>query len=335
MIRGRRAVAWGLAGLLGALGACSSSSRSTPFLGSASTAAAVTTPPAVTPGTPGSTTAPTTSAAVSPVSASPPLAFGTRHCWPIVLVHGFPGWKSIAGVDYFYGVPAVLQQNGFEVFVTDQAAINTIEARAQQVHDEIVAQYPDPRVKFNLVGHSMGGLDIRYLISVLGFGDRVASATTISAPHHGTTAADVSFGLLPGSLLSASNVFFGLFGWDVDGGKEVTTTYVNGTFNAQCPDDPRVSYFSWAGHADPLGTQTGCTVDPALLPTWTIVDVAEGDNDGLISVSSARWGSFQGTVAADHFSEIGQPLGVTNGSFDWKHFYETWAEQLEARGFGP
>jgi triacylglycerol lipase len=319
----------GLALLLSSGTGCSHSGGSSGFVAAGSTAA-----PVASLTRAGATTGAVSSATAAVGSASAALQFGTRDCWPIVLVHGFPGWNSVAGVEYFYQVPETLQQNGFVAYVTDQSPINTIETRAQQIHDELVAQYPDPRVKFNFIGHSMGGLDIRYLITALGFGDRAASATTISTPHHGTVLADISFGLVPTPFLNVSNLFFGLIGWNTTGGQELTTSYCNNTFNVQVPNDPQVAYFSWAGHADATGSD-GCVIDPALAATWMIVGATEGDNDGLISVASAQWGTFEGTIPADHWGEVGQPLGITSPNFDHKQFYETWAEQLEAWGFGP
>ena len=43
----------------------------------------------------------------------------------------------------------------------------------------------------HLIGHSLGGLDSRFLISKLGMADRVLSLTTIGTPHHGTPLADI------------------------------------------------------------------------------------------------------------------------------------------------
>jgi triacylglycerol esterase/lipase EstA (alpha/beta hydrolase family) len=40
--------------------------------------------------------------------------------------------------------------------------------------------------KVNLVAHSLGGKDARYLVSALGYGDRVASISTIGTPHRGS-----------------------------------------------------------------------------------------------------------------------------------------------------
>src|SRR5258708_3414628 len=95
-----------LGALLSALVAagCSGSHSSSGSVPALSTAPGSTAP---TPTGTGTTIAPTTSAA-------PPAPTG-RRCWPIVLVHGIAGWSTIFGFDYFQGVAATLQANGFEV----------------------------------------------------------------------------------------------------------------------------------------------------------------------------------------------------------------------------
>ena len=308
--------------------------------GFSSQASTGTTTPGTT--TPGSTTpAPVGSsssgATTAPVASSlPPIpTYGTRQCWPIVLVHGTPGWNTLGGIEYWYGIPELLRSNGFEVFVVEDTAFASIAERAGQLHDQIVAQYPDPRVKLNIIGHSMGGIDSRYAIDALGLGDRVVSLTTVGTPHHGTSLSDAIFGVIPGPAVALANVVVGLVGWDLTGLQELSVAHMTQTFNPQNPDDPRVTYFSWAGVADPIGQTNGCVLDPLFIPTWTYLIVQEGANDGLVSQTSAQWGSFQGVLPADHMNEVDQPLGMTAANFDAKGFYEKWAEQLEAQGFGP
>jgi triacylglycerol esterase/lipase EstA (alpha/beta hydrolase family) len=261
--------------------------------------------------------------------------YGTRKCWPIVLVHGFDGFKNIGPLNYWMDIPDILKQNGFEVFVVQDKAVATIEERAQELKDQIVAQYPDPRVKVNLLGHSMGGLDIRSMITSLGMGDRVASATTMGTPHHGSSVADIVFGITPSLSFGAVNAVFQLFGFDLTGGKQLTTVYCEQVFNPSTPDDPRVAYFSWTGEAAPLGGNNHSVLEPELYATWSVLQNLEGDNDGLVSVKSAQWGQFQGVVAGDHLNEVGQPVGITPSAFDYRAFYESWAEYLEKKGFGP
>lgn len=43
------------------------------------------------------------------------------------------------------------------------------------------------------------------------------------------------------------------------------------------------------------------------------VEAAEGASDGLVSVRSANWGEFLGSVRADHFELIGWSLAPGDG----------------------
>jgi triacylglycerol lipase len=270
---------------------------------------------------------PVTPSAVATASAaaSPAPTYGTRKCWPIVLVHGSPGFSSIGPIDYFFEVPGALRAQGFEVFAPDFQG-DTIAARGSALVASILARYPDPRVQVNLVAHSAGGLDARYAISTLGLGPKVASLTTIAAPHRGCSVNDLSRALFP-NVPSWLDLLISLVGFDTT--EEFTTSYVQGTFNPQNPDDPGVAYFSWCGATDLA------SVFPCFWLSWVILTATEGPNDGVVSVESAKWGTFLGTIPTDHLGEVGQLLGVTSGGFDQKTFYEDWASQLEARGFGP
>ena len=57
-------------------------------------------------------------------------------------------------------------------------------------------------------------------------------------------------------------------------------------------------------------------------------------NDGLVTVASAKWGTFLGCVPADHLSEVCQIGGQSSGSsFDCLTMYRDLANWLVARGF--
>jgi triacylglycerol lipase len=108
----------------------------------------------------------------------------------------------------------------------------------------------------------------------------------------------------------------------------LTTTYLNEVFNPRTPDDPHVRYFSVAGRVDALNIW-----HPLWLPKLVLdgADSGEG-NDGLVSVHSARWGEFLGTLkGADHWTvrggsgiELGVDLPTVTsdgwGLADWGRF---------------
>ena len=99
-----------------------------------------------------------------------------------MLLHGFGGWDTILGsLEYFYGVEDDLESRGYDVWVPISDAVNDTPTRARQYAeqlDEILATTHARKVNF--VTHSQGGLDARYLVSTLGYGDRVGAVVMIS-----------------------------------------------------------------------------------------------------------------------------------------------------------
>lgn len=246
---------------------------------------------------------------------------------PIVLLHGASGFDQIGPLQYFYGVKSRLTSDGHQVFVTQVDPFQRIEVRAAQLVPQINAILQQTgAARVHLIGHSQGGLDARYLISHLGFGNRVATLTTISTPHHGSEVADVALGLLPGGAVDAIDFLVDLlFGasQDAEGqAYELTKQYADTIFNPTTPDDPRVSYYSVAGvtHAATIHIFTEDVCDPLLWAGYGILSFI-GPNDGLVTVESARHGNFLGTIPADHLDEVGQLFGSTAIGFDHKLFY--------------
>lgn len=71
--------------------------------------------------------------------------------------------------------------------------------------------------------------------------------------------------------------------------EQLTTKYAREVFNPATPDVEGVRYFSY-----------GARLEPRLWSVFRashgIVQKAEGANDGLVSVSSSRWGVYKGTL---------------------------------------
>jgi triacylglycerol lipase len=109
--------------------------------------------------------------------------------YPVVLLHGFFGFDSIGPVDYFYGVADALKSSGATVLVSEVSAANTSSVRGEQLLAELQRwQAAYGYAKFNLIGHSQGGIDARYVAAVAP--NLVASVTTVSAPNTGSAVAD-------------------------------------------------------------------------------------------------------------------------------------------------
>jgi triacylglycerol lipase len=69
---------------------------------------------------------------------------------------------------------------------------------------------------------------------------------------------------------------------------------------------------------------TNVPITPVLKLPNRIIFEREGENDGLVSVKSASWTGFQGTIDADHARQIG--VNAMNGRFDAPSFVASLAE---------
>jgi triacylglycerol lipase len=258
--------------------------------------------------------------AATALSASPVLsqrdAGGPLPTDPILLVHGFAGKGVSASGGYFQGVAGSLRRSGAQVFIAEVAPFASSETRGRQLAtaiDDVLLRSGAERV--HLIAHSQGGLDARFAIARLGYGDRVRSLTTISTPHRGSPVA-VAVQQLPDflraqipAILNASLVAEEGAG-DIDA---ALNTLANGS-DSELSELGDVPVFSIAGIT--AGTERAAceegiwdaptavaTPSSLLLPTWVFLgDIA---SDGAVPVDSARFGSFLGCVALDHFSELG------------------------------
>ena len=293
-----------------------------------------------------------------------PTPRGEQARYPIVLAHGFNAGRT--GDWSFNRVDTTLAADGHEVYLSEVPAFGSAEARARVLAaqiDDVLAQ--TGAAKVNLIAHSMGGLDARYLISALGYGDRVASLTTISSPHRGSAVADVALKLIPGE--SPADIIDGLATiWsrsfnEVEADADVRAALVSlstpelEAFNKAHQDDARVYYQSWAGVSSVFGLSNpkdleACegkllwhegqadVMNAQLVPMAAVLarGLSFTPNDGMATVASAKWGEFQGCIPADHFDEVGQ-IGHDgpdpNTGFDHLRFYRNIAYGLAARGF--
>ena len=253
-----------------------------------------------------------------------------------------------------------LEEAGLEAYVTAVAPYDGTPQRANMLKVEIdrILEQSSAR-KLNVIAHSQGGLDTRYLISTLGYGDRVASLTTVSTPHRGTKVADTLLNHelpLEEELINAYAWLFGEASGDAENDPNARASLETlsqahaETFNRANPDDPRVAYFSFAGRTNLQRADDQCAgewsnpdaidaIEPALLATWTLLAedlFSPKANDGLVAVESARWGRFMSCLPADHADEIGQLADLFPELISgWDHvaFYVDWARQLHAMGF--
>jgi triacylglycerol lipase len=230
--------------------------------------------------------------------------------YPIVLAHGMGFQAKIMHlVDYWGAIPARLAEHGADVHVSRVNAVDSHARKGAQWKEEVLRVLDSTgKRRVNVIGHSDGCLYSRYAITHLGMDSLVASHTSLAGPHRGSAAADIFMGLVPdahralvGSHLDLAAVF--AMG-DVDpdtmaNGHEMTRAWMTREFNPATPDMPGVYYQSYA-YKVTNGAGAG-----VLCPTWAALLCEEGENDGLVSVASARWGDFKGTLDGGAWSFMG------------------------------
>ncbi|KAJ7169700.1 Alpha/Beta hydrolase protein, partial [Mycena filopes] len=185
---------------------------------------------------------------------------------PVVFCHGLLGFDSVTigpaiapmQVTHWRGIKEVLEANGTEVLITRVPATSSPIDRAKVLEEKISEAYPGRSV--HLIGHSMGGLDCRYLTTHLTQRKfRVLSITTIATPHRGSSFADHFLTTVGRTRMPSVLSLLDLLPNGGGDGKafECLTIESMRKFNAETPDDPSVRYFSW-----------GATYDPGLIDTW-------------------------------------------------------------------
>lgn len=247
-----------------------------------------------------------------------------RH--PIVFCHGMLAFSSLhlqlpEDLNSFAPLREFLRERGFRALFPQVAPTSGVAARAGQLREQILRWTDEP---VNLVAHSMGGLDARYLITHLGLAERVRSLTTIATPHRGTALADwflANYRQRVPLLLALEAL-----GINVDGFRDCCPAACR-EFNGRTPDAPGVYYFSFGGAVSPAH------VTPVLRRAWNILAAVEGPNDGMVSAASARWGEYLGTLHVDHFAQTPDMTFVRPGeNFDALGFYLRLLENLARRG---
>ena len=280
-----------------------------------------------------------------------------RTRYPIVLVHGLFGFDRLFGsVDYWYGIADGLRSGGATVYVASLSQLGDDVTRGNQ----LIAQLDDLRAvygyrKFNLVGHSQGGLTIRYVAAVRP--DLVASATSVGTPHAGSAVADGIAVLAPaGSAQRAlaegfataladliSTFSNGQSSQDAIAALTQLTSAGTARFNAQFPAGAPsrpcgsgaaavngIRYFSFGG----TGVLTN-VFDPsdALLGAGSLF-FAGGANDGLVGRCASHWGTvIRDDYGWNHLDEVNQMFGLRGlFSADPVTVYRTHANRLKGLG---
>lgn len=258
--------------------------------------------------------------------------------YPLVLVHGV-GFRDLRYFNYWGRIPRELTRYGATVYYGNQEAFATVARNAGDIRLKIQQVLEETGCgKVNIIAHSKGGLDSRYAISRLGMAPYVASLTTVSTPHRGCRFVDYACRLPDGFYRGVARIFdywFGRFGDAHPDFYQATRQFSTGAsrqFNEEVPDMPQVYYQSYAT------AMKDFLSDPLLSVPYLLIKPLEGENDGLVSTESAKWGDFKGIVRNRRHRGIshGDIIDLKREDykgFDVVEFYVKLVADLRERGF--
>jgi triacylglycerol lipase len=224
--------------------------------------------------------------------------------YPLVLVHGV-GFRDLKYINYWGRIPNELIRNGASIYYGNQEAWGTIEYNANDIKTKIFSIIKEVGCeKVNIIAHSKGGLDVRYMISMLDMGKYVASLTTISTPHRGSKVIDIIYNVPDSVYKPISNFVDKCFRRIGDNNPDFYTaskqfsTYFSNEFNNRVKNVTGVYYQSYTS------VMKNMFSDYILTIPYFVVKAVEGANDGLVSIPSSKWGEFKGVLVNKHWRGI-------------------------------
>ncbi len=259
--------------------------------------------------------------------------------YPILLVHGV-FFRDTKYFNYWGRIPDELEANGATIFYGNHHSASSVADSAAELKSRIIEILSETKAdKVNIIAHSKGGLDCRYAISKLGISDRVASLTTINTPHKGCLFADYLLNKIPSEIKN-----------------KVSNTY-NSTlkrFGEEKPDflaavtNLTDSYCKQLNSELPTPEGVFCQSVGSVLNKATsgkfplnfsyhLVKHFSGENDGLVSEKSFKWGENYILLkptkkrGISHGDMIDLNRENING-FDVREFYVNLVNELKNKG---
>lgn len=260
--------------------------------------------------------------------------------YPILLVHGV-FFRDNRILNYWGRIPAELRKNGAVICYGNQQSALSVEQSAEELARKIKEIVETSGCgKLNIIAHSKGGLDARYAISKLGCAPYVASLTTINTPHRGCLFAEYLLGSCPARLKNFientyNKVYYHL-GDSSPNFMAAVRSLTNSSceqFNKDVPDSPEVMYQSFGSKA--TNRRSGRF---PLNVSYPVVKKYDGDNDGLVALTSASWGERftpiypTGKRGITHADMIDLNREDIKG-FDVREFYVQMVAELKRKGY--
>ena len=212
--------------------------------------------------------------------------------YPVILAHGIALRDRETTRVPWGRIPHALRESGVEIYFGNTDAWGSIESNAEMLKETVDKILKETgKEKVNIIAHSKGGLDSRYMIWKYDYGNKVASLTTISTPHHGAVLADMILSLkfvhtktAEKNLKDLTKLYKDLYPDIYTAGYELTTASMK-EFNKIVTMDDRVYYQSI------YSAMNKASDDLVFAFSYNYIKKEIGGNDGMVSEYSARWGN--------------------------------------------
>jgi triacylglycerol lipase len=261
------------------------------------------------------------------------------------LVHGILGFDDTNGlaaglIKYWGGLDTYLRSQGAKVTTPGSSAANSLEVRASQIQSAVNTwMSSNGCTKVHLIGHSQGGLVIRYMVKNLNFAGKTASVTTVNSLHKGAPMADIVLALLPDWIKPDANKALSYLAQLLyrDGrpqdviamAKSLTVNYLK-SFNTNSPNVSGMKYFSYGSSmsVDLIQHPLMSLTHPI---TWAggVFYGLGGENDGVVPLSSQQWGTWKGKPTEYWFVKGIDHLQATNFAQSGQNYYDVQGHYLK------
>lgn len=248
--------------------------------------------------------------------------------YPIILVHGII-LKDIKFIKAFGKIEKHLNSLGNACYTSKTDGFGTISNNAEMLKNQIdQILLENNTTKVNLICHSKGGLDAKYLINELNYGSKIASYITLNTPHKGSILAD--------KILTLPRFITKILSWYLN--------FIYKIFGDKKPDSYRVCLELTKEAQDNTlllnrdnifcmsfsSTMSKSKDDYLFTIPFKAFNYFEDDkNDGAVSLESQKYINYQGNIDNISHREItGFFVKKKNKEKVFK-FYEYLAKELE------
>lgn len=255
--------------------------------------------------------------------------------YPVILVHGIAAKQSWV-MNAFGKIGDALEADGNDVYIADNDGFGRIATNAEQlrVFVENVLEKTG-KEKVNIIAHSKGGLDSKYMITELGMEDKIASLTTLCTPHRGSIVASWIW-RLPRFIKRIIAFFINTFYKYSMGDKYPDAMGACEELLLIDESEQTLSFSAkiyCQSYSSSLKRARDCFI--MALPMKMTKHFQKVENDGLVSVESAKFANYRGEAFDFSVSHV-QIIDLFSKSEQKEKiylFYRSICDELAEMGF--